>query len=208
MTKEQKMVLKQFEKQIQLNLKSCVKDLGCKSSSNTIYFKFDEYYIHVLWFVRFMDNKYQVVLRPYIKPYNYDSVFWKIIKMEDNEKQNDAFRANGAFVAPSIQLSEMTYNVLENDDIEQFCIALINDFLESSKEFISNISTEFVNFDSYVLSLSGIMDESLLKILAYLSLEKYDDAMKIAQNEISQGRTGRFENKGIGFNEYVVKYCR
>lgn len=206
MTKEQKLVLKQIEKQIQISLKLVSKKLGFKVSTNSLYCKIDNYFIHALWFVRFMDGQYQILLRPCIKPYNYDSLFWKLIDMEENEKQTDAFRVNGAYVAPSIQIGEKIYNVLGVDVIEQLCNVLADDFIVSSKEFISKFSAEFTNFDLYVLSLSGIMDENLLKILAYLSLGKVNEAVKIAQSEIEQGRTGRFENKGIGINEYVVNY--
>ncbi len=208
MTKEQRTFLKQIEKQIQIFMKLGVKKTDCKLTSNSLYEKVNNYFIHAVWFVCFIDNQYQLVLRQCIKPYNYDILFWQIIGMEDNLKQKDTLRANGAYVAPSIQWSEKIYEIKVDSEIEDICDKAINDFSLGSKEFISKITSEFDNLDSYILGLSGIIDENLLKILANINLNNYLDAMRIAQTELEQGRTGRFENKGIGINEYVIEYCK
>lgn len=208
MNKEQKSTLKLIEKQVQGSLKANAKKIGCKVTSTSLYCKFENYFIHAIWFMRFMDGQYQLVLRPCIKLYNYDSLFWQIFDMEENENQKDSFRSSGAFVAPSVQWTEMVNCITENDAIDDFTNNVINDFGKACHEIVSKIASEFSDFDAYVLSLSGVMDESLLKILAYVNSSRYSEALDLAQSEIAQGRLGRFENKGIGINEYVVEFCK
>jgi len=204
MKNEQKVILKEIEKQLQFNFKLNAVQLGCRVSKDTIYFKFGDLFIHGFWYVRFLNSEYQIVLRTNIKPYNYDSIFWRILDMEENENQKELFRANGAFVAPSVQVSEVIYNVSDIDNFEDFSQTLLKNFVEKSKEFILNTSEGFTDFDLYVLSLVGVMDECILKILANINLGNNESAILIAENEIKNGRTGRFENNGLGFNEYVI----
>jgi hypothetical protein len=52
------------------------------------------------------------------------------------------------------------------------------------------------------------MDEILIKMLANIHLKIYADAESLAQSELNQGCGGRFQNKGIDINEYVLMYCR
>ncbi len=208
MNKEQKATLKLIEKQVQSVFKANAKTIGYRYSSTSLYCKIENYFIHSIWFIRFLEGQYQLVLRPCIKQYDYDSQFWEIFNMEENEKQKDSFRANGAFVAPSVQWTELIYNITENDAMDEFVNAVLNDFGKACHLIISKIASEFSDFDSYVLSLTGIMDESLLKMLAYVNTSRYTEALELAQSEIAQGRLGRFENKGIGINEYVVQFCK
>ena len=207
MNKEQRELLKEIEKAIQIAIRCETKSTNCKLISNSIYERVDNCFAHAVWFVRFYDNQYQLVIRAYIKPYSYDSLFWTIFGMEENLKQRDGFRANGAYVAPSIQRAEKIYVVKSKTDVEAMCSNVICDFTLGSKEFITKVITEYGNFDSYIFNQSGVMDEKLLKMLAYINLNDYSSAMSIAQDEIEQGRTGRFENKGIGINEHIMNYC-
>lgn len=208
MKKENRLILKQMEKLIQIAMKQEAKRLNYKLASNSLYERIDNYFIHAVWFVRFFDNQYQLVLRPYIKPYNYDTLFWKIIGIKENLNQRDAFRAKGAFVAPSFQWTEMIYEIKPESQFEIICGKAIGDLTLSGREFITKVIEVYGNFDMYLLSLSGIMDEKLLKMLAYINLNDFSSAMSTAQTELEQGRLGRFENEGIGINEYIVNYCK
>ena len=46
-------------------------------------------------------NSQKLVYRIYIKNYDYDDIFWKVMQMSSNSKRNDSLRAIGAFKAPS-----------------------------------------------------------------------------------------------------------
>lgn len=128
--------------------------------------------------------------------------------MKDNIHQKDSIRANGAYVAPSIQWKEETYIITDVTCIEQVCNNVVDDFKCESRNFIENIILGYNNFDSFVLHQSGIMDEKLMKMLANINKKEYADAEFIAQSELDQGLGGRFRNKGIDINEYVLMYCR
>ncbi len=208
MTKEQKTELQFINKEVQNIIKQASKKKLCKIVSNCIYEKINDYFVHGVFFVRFINNQYSLTIRMNIKLYNYDDIFWNVIDIKDNIHQKDSLRANGAYVAPSIQWKEKTYIITDATCIEQICNDLVDDFKYQSRGFIEKIISEYSNFDSFALHQSGIMDEKLIKILANINIKKYGDAESIAQSELSQGHGGRFRNKGIDINEYVLMYCR
>lgn len=208
MTKEEKEVLKEIQKAVKRGIKQNVSRAECKLVSNSIYKKLDDYFISAIYFVHFSYNQYKLTLRYNIKLYCYDNIFWDVIDMKENAFQKDSLRANGAYVAPSIQWDEKTYTITNINEAELVCIEAINDFNIQSKIITNKILSEYGSFDSYVLKQEGIMDEKLLKMLAYINMKKYEAAEIIANTELEQGRGGRFQNKGIYINEYVLMYCR
>lgn len=189
-------------------MKLAAKESGYKIISDSIYYRVNDYFIHGFYFVRFFENKYQLLLRPSIKLYSYDNILWTLIQMEDNKEEKDAFRANGAFVAPSVQWSEFIYSLTTDSNFGTICAKAINDLVSGGAELITEIVSKYGNFDSYVLSLSGIMDESLLKILAHINSNNYLAAVDISQRELDDGSIGKFQNKGVGINEYVIDYYK
>jgi hypothetical protein len=208
MTKEQKTELQFINKEVQNIIKQVSKKKSCKIVSNCIYEKIYDYFVHGVIFVRFINNQYLLTVGMNIKLYNYDDIFWNVIDLKDNIHQKDSLRANGAFVAPSIQWKEKTYIIANTTCIEQICSNLVDDFKYEGRSFIEKIISEYNNFDSFALHQSGILDEKLIKILANINKKMYADAETIAQSELNQGHGGRFQNKGIGINEYVLVYCR
>lgn len=207
MTKEQKEELKLINKAVQNTIKQVIKKKSCKIASNCIYEKIKDYFVHAVFFIRFTNNQYLLTIRMNIKLYYYDDIFWKVIDMKDNIHQKDSLRANGAYVAPSIQWKEKSYIITDANCIEQICNDVVDDFKYESRSFIETIILRYNNFDSFALHQSGIMDEKLIKMLANINIKKYADAEALAQSELNQGHGGRFQNKGIDINEYILMYC-
>lgn len=208
MKREEKRLLKEIEKGVEYAIKQAVKQVEFKVVSNCIYKKLSEYFLKAVYLVRFIDNQYKLILRFNIKLYNYDNIFWEAFDMKDNCSARESLRANGAFTAPSLQWDEKTYTISDLSEVEEVCNKAVNDFSTESKNFIEKISSEHGDFDLFVLKQSGIMDEMLLKMLANINMKKYADAASIAESELKQGRGGRFQNKGIDINDYVLMYCR
>lgn len=205
---EQKTTLKQIKKEIHKAIKSIVKNKDYKVISNCIYWKIDDYFITAIYFVQFTDNEYRLTLRMNIKLYEYDNIFWRILSLTDNSNQPDSFRANGAFIAPSIQWAEKMFSILDKTNLEQLCNEAINEFIDESRNIISKINKEYGSFDLYILKKSGFMDEVLLKILANIHSKKYIDAKDIARKELDNGNIGRFVIRGIGIYEYALIYLQ
>lgn len=55
-----------------------------------------------------------MIYRIYIKNYEYDDIFWKVLQMPSNSKQADSLRAVGAFKAPSILIKKGEVELTEN----------------------------------------------------------------------------------------------
>ena len=90
MTKEQKQILKNIQKQVKIVLKKEVKKNNWKISSYSIYNIIDDFFIHAIWIVRIMENKCKMILKYNIKSYSSDIILWDILQMKENEKKADS----------------------------------------------------------------------------------------------------------------------
>lgn len=84
---------------------------GYKAKTNTIYRVIDKAFIHCDFLIV---NSQKLIYRIYIKNYDYDDIFWKIMQMPSNSKKNDSLRASGAFKAPSVLLKKGEVELTEN----------------------------------------------------------------------------------------------
>jgi len=75
-----------------------------------------------------------------------------------------------------------------------------------SELFINHVHKKYGNFNSYILEQSGILDERLLKMLAYICNEDFGAAMKLATSEIKLGNRGRYNNEGKDIYEHILNY--
>ena len=66
---------------------------GYKTKTNIIYSVKDNAFIHCDFLVV---NSQKLVYRIYIKNYNYDDIFWKVMQMPTNSKKSNSLRASGA----------------------------------------------------------------------------------------------------------------
>ena len=83
---------------------------GYKAKANTIYRVIDKAFIHCDFLII---NSQKLIYRIYIKNYDYDDIFWKIMQMQSNSKKNDSLRACGAFKAPSVLLKRGEVDLAE-----------------------------------------------------------------------------------------------
>ena len=169
---------------------------GYKTKTNTIYRVNDNAFIHCDFLVV---NSQKLVYRIYIKNYDYDDIFWKVMQMPTNSKKNDALRANGAFKSPSILLKKGELNLTDKyEEHAEYLVGLVD---EHSRNFM-----EQYDIDEYVIEYEDGMDKEILKCLAYIHMNNIEQAVKIAQNSIKNGGSGNYENGGKGFFDWVLMF--
>jgi hypothetical protein len=199
--------LKTVQNQFKLYLKPIAKDYGFKCIDNyLLYQKTGTYFIDIItraWF----KEKYLFTVRMSIKPYVYDNIFWEAFDMSENAQAKESLRANGAFVAPTVDVFDKSYAFENEYEVEQVCKNAIEECRNMSAEFISQVELQYGDFDAYILNQSNIHNEMLLKMLAHIHRGDYLQAKNLAEDELRQGREGRFKNKGMYINEHIVKYC-
>lgn len=167
---------------------------GYKTKTNTIYRVNDNAFIHCDFLVV---NSQKLVYRIYIKNYDYDDIFWKVMQMPTNSKKNDALRANGAFKSPSILLKKGEINLTDKcEEHAEYLVGLVD---EHSRNFM-----EQYDIDEYVIEYEDGMDKEILKCLAYIHMNNIEQAVKIAQNSIKDGDRGKYENEGKAFFEWIL----
>ena len=101
---------KNQQKQLISAIYSSADSRGYKAKTNTIYRVIDKAFIHCDFLVV---NSQKLIYRIYIKNYDYDDIFWKIMQMPTNSKKNDSLRACGAFKAPSVLLKKGEIDLTE-----------------------------------------------------------------------------------------------
>lgn len=167
---------------------------GYKTKTNTIYRVNDNAFIHCDFLVV---NSQKLVYRIYIKNYDYDDIFWKVMQMPTNSKKNDALRANGAFKSPSILLKKGEINLTDKcEEHAEYLVGLVDEY---SRNFM-----EQYDIDEYVIEYEDGMDKEILKCLAYIHMNNIEQAVKIAQNSIKDGDRGKYENEGKAFFEWIL----
>lgn len=80
-------------------------------------------------------NSQKLVYRVYIKNYDYDDIFWRIMKMSDNSKKSDSLRAEGAFKAPSILLKKGEADITDKyEELAEYLVELVDECSHSFME--------------------------------------------------------------------------
>ena len=145
---------------------------GYKTKTNIIYSVKDNAFIHCDFLVV---NSQKLVYRIYIKNYNYDDIFWKVMQMPTNSKKSNSLRASGAFKAPSILLKKGEVDLTDKyDEQAEYLLGLVD---ECSHNFM-----EKYDIDEYIIDYEDGMDEEVLKCLAYINMNNIEEAKKIAQD--------------------------
>ena len=164
-----------------------------KTKKNTIYRVIDKAFIHCDFLIV---NSQKLIYRIYIKNYDYDDIFWKIMQMSSNSEKNDSLRAIGAFKAPSVLLKNGEVDLTEKyEEQAEYLVGLVD---ECSHNFM-----EKYDIDEYVIVYEDGMDKEVLKCLAYIHMNNIEQAVKIAENSINDGNMGDYVNGGKGFFEWV-----
>ena len=133
----------------------------------------------------------------YTKNYEYDDIFWKVLQMPSNSKQADSLRAVGAFKAPSILIEKGEVELTEN--YEELAESLVELIMECSHDFMKNY-----DIDEYVVNNAEGMNFDILKYLAYIHMNRVNEAQVIAEEAIKSGKVGSFKNGGKSFFEWAI----
>lgn len=187
-------VSKAFEKEYLKKIKMKAKEYGYKCSSYALYKKENEKLI-VVYFM--FVNSEKLLYRVNVKPWTYDDIFWKIMKMEENKNEKESIRVNGAFAAPVIFIEKKEIELSEDID------SIVECFIEKMTGIISDFLKENTLSD-YVFKHNEIMDASILQCLSHIENGDMEKAIKLAEEEISKGNKGRFINQGKGFFELLL----
>lgn len=120
-----------------------------------------------------------------VKPYDADTIFWKIMSMEENEKSPLSLRSNGAFVCSSLPLAE---TIVEDDG--QSASYISEQFLEWSnnnlKDFLKKITDN--NFSRIIKANKNFLDRgsySETLICTLISENSAKEARAIALDIVS-----------------------
>ena len=183
------------QKQLLNAIRVSVKKWGYKIRDNSIYKVYEDAFIHCDFLVV---NSQKLIYRIYIKNYIYDDIFWNIMQMPSNSTCADSLRARAAFKSPSILLTNGELELTDRyEELAEYLLRLID---ENSQNFMKQY-----DIDEYIIDSEGYMYEDTLKSLSYIHTNQNEEAIKIAQDSINNGRTGSFVNGGKGFFEWILE---
>lgn len=184
---------KEQQKRVVDEIRKAAKQKKYKVKSYAIYTVEGSIFIHADFFV----DTEKISYRIYIKNYEYDDIFWNVMQMHNNSKQNDSIRAVGAFKSPSILLDEGEIGLTEK--YEEQVIYFVNLIFECSHNFLKT-----QDIDEYVINCMDGIDINILKYIAYIHMGKKNEARAIAEKAICDGDRGRFSNEGKYFFEWAI----
>ena len=184
---------KNQQKQLISAIRISADSRGYKARTNTIYKVIDKAFIHCDFLVV---NSQKLIYRIYIKNYDYDDIFWKIMQMSSNSKRNDSLRAIGAFKAPSVLMKNGEIELIEKyEEQAEYLVGLVD---ECSRNFM-----EKYDIDEYVVECEDVlMGREVLKCLAYIHVNNIEQAVKIAQKSINDGKSGNYGDNGLYWTDY------
>lgn len=198
---------RETEKAILASLRKKSKKQKFKVISNCLYKVENDYFIHAVYWSHYEGNQWTLVLRMNIKAYKYDDLFWRVFEMPENIIAKESLRANGAFVCPSFNWAEKSYEINSLESMQKDVENAIDDFQLEIDQFKEKIKIEYDDFSSFILSQTDILDEMLLKMIAHIARKDYLNAKELACAEIESGQIGGYKNKGKDIYEYIVEYC-
>jgi hypothetical protein len=207
MDKKQKEQFKLIEKNLIKFIKSSAKENKYKAVSNSLYKRINDFFVHSVYFITNGENCLKLVVWNYIKTYQSDNLFWEIFDMKDNIKQRDSLRANGAYTMPSFKISEHSFDIVESTDLEEASGIIAKFILEEHNKFLESIYEDNKTFNQYLLNQKSYLREELIKMLANVELNDFSEARRMAQEEITKGNRGGFQNNNEDIYQYILKYC-
>ena len=205
---------KQLEKELKQAIRVVAKKLKLKSRSKNIFDKVGDYFVHYMININFPDNKFRVIVSPYIKPYIIDDIFWEVFDMASNSQAPMSLRAVGAFTVDKfflpdkIATEDWTIEDLDLEKVETKVFEVLSETHEEVCKLISSFS-DFEDFYTYVVENAPIPSQyDLMGMLLMIHREQYAAALQMAEDLIAKRQLGKFQNKSKWINEYIVDYCK
>lgn len=205
---------KQLEKELKQAVRNAAKRLKFKSRSKNVFDKVGDYFVHYMIDINFPDNKFRLIIRPYIKPYIIDDIFWEVFDMASNSQAPMSLRAVGAFTVDTFTLptkiaeEDWTMEGLDLEKVETKVLTVLSETHEEVLKFISSFS-DFEDFYTYVVeNAPNPARHDLMGMLLMIHREQYQEALQMAEGLIAKRDFGDFQNKSKWINEYIVDYCK
>lgn len=212
MKKEEKLKLKEIGKELQLQIKSQIKQHKYKKIQDNIYKIVGKYLCVTHIYENFYENRFYINVRLNIKPYLFDNYFWEIFDMASNIEEKDSLRVIGAFSLHEFRILEKRF-YLENDfSIKDTVDEIIKLSICETNNFIEFIEKEYNSFENFILTGKELDNyfyyREECEIFSLISLKKYKEAKERALFELEKGHTGGFINGKKCIYEYVVDWCK
>lgn len=205
---------KQLKKELNQSVRVAAKRLKLKSRSERFFDKVGDYLVKYMIDINFPDNKFRLIIRPYIKPYIIDDIFWEVFDMESNSQEPMSLRAVGAFTVDTFSLptkiaeEDWTMEDIDLEKVETKVFEVLSKVHEEVLKLINSFST-FEDFYTYVVENAPIPAHyDLMGMLLIIHREQYADALRMAEGLIAKRKLGKFQNKSKWINEYIVDYCK
>ena len=205
---------KQLEKELKQAVRNAAKRLKFKSRSKNVFDKVEDYFVHYMININFPDNKFRVIVSPYIKPYIIDDIFWEVFDMASNSQAPMSLRAVGAFTVDKFSLPDKIATedwAMEDLDLEKVETKVFEVLSETHEEVLKLIDG-FLNFeDFYAYAVENSPNPArhdLMGMLLMIHREQYAEALQKAEDLIARCKLGKFQNKSKWINEYIVDYCK
>ena len=205
---------KQLNKELKQSIRSAAKRLKLKSRSERFFDKVGDYLVKYMIDINFPDNKFRLIIRPYIKPYMFDDIFWEVFDMASNSQEPMSLRAIGAFTVDTFTLptkiaeEDWTMEDLDLEKVETKVFEVLSETHEEVSKLINSFST-FEDFYTYVVeNASNPAHHDLMGMLLMIHREQYAEALQMAEGLIAKRDFGDFQNKSKWINEYIVDYCK
>ena len=205
---------KQLNKELKQSIRSAAKRLKLKSRSERFFDKVGDYLVKYMIDINFPDNKFRLIIRPYIKPYIFDDIFWEVFDMASNSQEPMSLRAVGAFTVDTFTLptkiaeEDWTMEDLDLEKVETKVFEVLSETHEAVLKLISSFS-DFEDFYTYVVENAPIPARyDLMEMLLMIHREQYQEALQMAECLIAKRDFGDFQNKSKWINEYIVDYCK
>lgn len=150
------------------------------------------------------------------KHYDFDEIFWDVVKLPENKKQPLSFRACGAWVAPSteVQCGNTTLNKWDEETISGE-ISNIFELLDPTSVEVANSVTTYQSnlrvLENYYSQLMNKYPNAVRtvwteKLLTCLLESELDEAKEIANNRIEMGDSGGFNYAESSFYQLASEY--
>lgn len=169
---------------------------------------FNDFLVHSVYFVTYKEDMIQLTVWNYIKTYQADNLFWAIFDMEENIKQRDSLRANGAYTVPSLKISERSLDIKELKDVEEASYTMVKFVSNEHDDFMKSVCGNSKIFNQYLLKQTGYLREELIKMIANIELQNIEVAKQMVQEEIQKGNRSGFRNNNKDIYEYILEYCK
>lgn len=205
---------KQLKKELKKVQRNAAKKLQLKSRDWAYFNKVGDYLVSYMIDINFPDNKFRLIIRPYIKPYIIDDIFWEVFDMASNSQAPMSLRAVGAFTVDTFTLptkiaeEDWTMEDLDLEKVETKVLEVLSETHEEVLKLISSFS-DFEDFYTYVVENAPIPAHyDLMGMLLMIHREQYVEALQTAEGLIAKRQLGKFQNKSKWINEYIVDYCK